>query len=364
MIRFVLGTVLIVGCIVALWMRRTAKQALASESADRTQVQYYRAKASSTSIAAFITAFLGISLLVASCVRIVPANNVGIPTQFGAVGAPMQAGFNVTAPWTKVTKFTTRIQELSMLRAADEGDKGKDDSIQVIAKGGGSMSVDLTVRYSIDKNEASELFRQAGSMELVKDRFVRPDAREVARNIFGLYTAEEGYSSARAEISAKIFDDLKPRLAGRGIILDSVNIRDVQPEGRVLEAINGILGARNEALKAAETQKQQTTEAETRKKVAELDKEATVTKAEAEADSTRIRAEAEAAANTAINASLTPELVALQIAQACAEAIANTNAAVINGCSSSNASGVADTNGANASVIVDARAPSAPSQNG
>ena len=307
---------------------------------------------------------LGLFMLGSSFVRVVPANNIGIPTTFGKVGSPFTSGLHLTAPWTDITNFSTRVQELSMLRAPDEGDLTKDDSVSVIAAGGGSMAVDVTIRFALKQDKAAELFRQAGTVTLVKDRFVRPDAREVVRDVFGLYTAEEGYSSKRAEISNKIADSLRSRLDARGIALDSVNIRDVAPDAQQLAAINAILQSRNEAAKALEDQKKQTTEAETRKQVATLDKEASVTKAEAEAqaaviaataraESVAIAGKAEAEANAKIAASLTPALIDLQKTKACAEAIGKTQAQVVNVCSGDATGGGGGGNAT--SVIVDSR---------
>jgi regulator of protease activity HflC (stomatin/prohibitin superfamily) len=311
-------------------------------------------------LAAFL---LGVFLFASSFVRVIPANNIGVPTTFGKVGSPLKSGLHLTAPWTEITNFSTRVQELSMLRAGDEGDLKKDDSVAVIAAGGGSMAVDVTIRFALKPDNAAELFRQAGSVTLVKDRFVRPDAREVVRDVFGLYTAEEGYSSKRAEISNKIADSLRTRLDLRGITLDSVNVRDVAPDAQQLAAINAILQSRNEAAKALEDQKKQTTEAETRKQVATLDKEASVTKAEAEAQaaviaatakaqSVEISAKAEAEANTKIAASLTPALIDLEKTKACAEAIGKTQAQVVNVCAGDSSGGGA---GNATSVIVDSR---------
>ena len=287
-------------------------------------------------------------LIVSSLVRVVPANTVGIPTTLGQVGSPLNAGLHFTAPWTTITEFSTRTQELSMLRAADEGDKAKDDSVTIIASGGGSMAVDITIRFALKQEQAAALFKQAGTLDLVKDRFVRPDAREVVRNVFGLYTAEQGYSTKRAEIAGKITDQLRTRLSTRGILIDSANVRDVAPDTQQLAAINAILQSRNEAAKALEDQKKQTTQAETRKQVATLDKQAAVTKAEADAAAVTISAQAQADANAKIAASLTPELVDLEKTKACAAAIATTNAQVVNVCGGS-------ANGSPTSLIVDSR---------
>ena len=347
MARFVLGLFFVVGALIALVVVRTMNKSSDQQTTIRSAVSKL------VSLGALATIVLGAVLFLSSFVRVVPANTVGIPTTFGKVGAPFNSGFHITEPWTEITEFSTRTQELSMLRAPDEGDLAKDDSVTVIAKGGGSMSVDVTVRFSLAQDKAADLFKQAGTLDLVKDRFVRPETREVVRDIFGGFTAEEGYSTERAKIAKAITDDLRARLNARGILVDSVNIREVQPEAKVLEAINGILQSRNEAARALEDQKKQVTEAETRKQVAELDKDSAVTKAEAEAAAVTISAEAEAGANQKIAASLTPELLELMKAQACAEAIANTAAQVVNVCSGD--AGAGGTAGDATSVIVDAR---------
>lgn len=351
MAKFVFGVVLTIGTIIVfLVARNTAsvgKRPALGKAAKQISV-----------LGSLALAILGVFIIGPSFLRVVPANTIGIPTTLGKVGTPLSSGFHFTAPWTTITGFSTRVQELSMLSAADEGDKAKDDSVAAISSGGGSMAVDVTVRFALAPDKASELFKQAGSVELVKDRFVRPDAREVVRNVFGQFTAEEGYSTKRATIAVRIADELAPRLAGRGVLLDSVNIRDVAPDNQQLAAINAILQSRNEAAKALEDQKKQTTEAETRKQVASLDKEATVTKAEADARSVTIAAEAQASANAKIAASLTPTLVDLEKTKACAAAIAATKAQVVNVCAGNGADG--STAAGNTSVIVDSRATTKP----
>lgn len=358
MFRFILAIVLMVLALVALSFRSyhssRATRMIRAEANPRA-IEQAETNRRITGIVLVVLIVMMAFAGVASVIRVVPANNVGIPVTLGHIGKPMNSGVQFTAPWTKINNLSTRVQELSMLAAEDEGDKGKDDSIEIIAAGGGAMNVDLTVRYYVKAEKADDLFRQAGSMDLIKERFVRPDAREVTRNVFSLYTAEEGYSTERALISQTILEELGPRLAERGIILDSVNVRDVRPEQQVLQSINNILKARNEAAQALEQQKKDVTDAETRRQVAEKDKQATITKAEGDAEAVRIAAEAQSEANNKIAASLTQELTELKIAEACADAIANTNAAVVNVCSGETqgggTSGVSDTT----SVIVDSR---------
>lgn len=347
-LKIVVAGVLLVGFFVLEGFRKRARASGAEGTSSAIQIGRWTA---------FGLAILMVALIIGSFVRVVPANTSGVPSTFGNVGAPLASGIHLTAPWTEVTQFSTRTQELSMLRATDEGDLAKDDSIDVIARLGGAMKVDLTIRFSVDPLKVGLLFRQAGSLEVTKDRFVRPEAREVARNVFGQYTAEEGYSTARAEIGAEITEQLKIRLEPHGIIIESVNVRDVLPEQQVLDAINSILQSRNEAARAIEDQRKLVTEADTRRQVAEKEAEALQISAQAEASAVLIAAQAEAEANAQIALSLTPELLELQLAKACAEAIASSAAQVVTVCSpGQNGSATGGTGGAT-SVIIDGRAP-------
>lgn len=286
-----------------------------------------------------------------STVRVVSANEVGVPTTFGRIGSPLQSGFHTMAPWTEVTSFSTRVQELSMLRATDKGDQAKDDAVEVIAKGGGSMKVDTTIRWSVDPAAIDTLFRQAGTLDLVQQRFVRPDAREVIRNVFGQHSAEGGYSTERAQIAAEILAQLKEVALPRGIIIDSVNVRDVNPEPQVMDGINAIIAQRNLAAQATESQKTELINAETRRQKAIVDADAQVAAAQGIADSQRIAAQAEADSNALVAASLTPELLHLQEVKACADAVAQTSAAVVSCGGTTSAAGSTPA----ASVIVDGR---------
>lgn len=252
---------------------------------------------------------LSFLLFLIGCSRIVDANTVGIPTQAGHIGAPMDSGYHFVLPWTEIHPFSTRMQETSMLAAADEGDKTKDDSIEVRGSDGYKMNVDITIRYFIEPDHASALFKLVGSESGVRDRLVRPEVRNRTRVAFANYTSEEGYTSKRDQISDDLFKDLKPRLEKYGLRIDSVAIRNVEPDPVLGKAISDRAAAREAALQAEIDQKKQVTEAETRKKVAETDAQSKLIAAQAEADANRIVAE-----------SLTDELLMLKRIEALRDA--------------------------------------------
>ena len=346
----IIGAISLCALFIGLKMKRSHRKSMPIRGKAATSV------ASGVLIGGLIGLTASLFGLASSVVSVVPANSVGVPVTFGKVQTQLSPGLHVVAPWTEVTSFSTRTQELSMLAATDEGDLSKDDSTEVIAKGGGSMKVDLTVRFAVAPESVLTLFSEAGSLEVTKDRFVRPEAREVARNVFGGFTAEEGYSTRRAEIGQEITAELKQRLLPHGIVVESVNIRDVAPEKQVLDSINAILQSRNNALKAIEDQREAVTQAETLAQVAERNKTATITTAEAQAQSVLIAADAQAEANAKVAASLTPELVAKIVAEACADAIAKTQAQVINTCGAgSTGTGAGGAAVAPTTVIVDGR---------
>lgn len=305
---------------------------------------------------AFVVLAVGGVFMFWSFVRVVEANEVGVPSTWGRVGQPMQSGFHMTMPWTKVTEFSTRVQQLTLSLPDKDNDgnpDGPDNSIKVIAKDGGVMHVGVTVRWSVEKEAIdTSLYRQAGTLDLVSSRFVRPDTQETARNVFGQHSAEGGYSTEREQIAKEIKEKLSELGKPRGIIIDSVNVLEVEPEDRVLAKINDIIEQRNATLLASEAQKTTLIEAETQRQKAEVDAKAQVLTAQGAADSQLIAAKAEADSNALVAASLTPDLLHLQEVQACAEAIRQTSAAIVNCGSSSGASSAATPP---ASVIVDQR---------
>lgn len=313
MFTLVIGLIFVVAAVVAFFTARgTGKKAdtLLKRAAEETstnkdrlikRADEQRDVARYTRIGATLGVVFGVLLLVFSSVRVVPANTVGIPTEFGSIGSPKGSGIHFVAPWTKISTFSIRVQETSMLDVLDEGDKKSADAIEVRGSDGYSMRVDVTARYFVKPEAASDLFRLVGSMDGIRDRLVRPEVREAVRVQFAYYTAEEGYSTQRLAIRDAIEADVKARLARYGLQLDTVNVRNVAPDPVLAQAISDRAAARERALQAEITQRQQITEAETRRRVAETDAQSQIIAAQAQSDSNKI-----------LNASLTAELLELK----------------------------------------------------
>lgn len=294
---FVLGIIFVVGGVIALVVARVARPALAPME---IEVGKRRVRRPAIPLRPIGIAGIGFGLLflVLSTVRLVQATDVGIPVTLGKIGSPLSPGIHLTAPWTEVATFSTRLQVSDMNQNADEGDRTRDDSVTVLAREGGALSIDVTVKYVVESAQASALYRNVRSMDGVREVIVRPDTRSLMRNVYSRYTAEEGYTLRREEIEGVVNTELKALLAPRGVIIDSVAIRDIRPTQQIVDAINQKLAAQQAAERAKIEQQKAQTEAETRRKVAETDAAARV-----------IAAEGEAKANDTLAKSLTPEIL-------------------------------------------------------
>jgi len=226
---------------------------------------------------------------IASTVYVVSAYEVGVPVTFGKVGAPMTSGMHLKAPFTDVTRFSTRPVDLNL------SDK---DVVEVRSSQGGVMYVEVTVKWAVIPDKAGELYRLAGSEEAIQQRLVFPDSREIVRNVFARYSSEQGYASAREKINAEIDQLIKERLAPRGIDITAVNLRNVKPSDALQKQIDRKIQ---------------------QKEATERASEATRT-AEEEAKRRKIEAEGIARANKILNDSLTDKVLMNQCIDAYREA--------------------------------------------
>lgn len=241
---------------------------------------------------------LGAAIAIGSTVRLVGATEIGVPVTFGKIGTPLNAGLHFVAPWTEVNTFSSRLQQSDMSQASTEGDRTNADGVEVLSSEGGKMVLDVTVRYAIDPQQASALFRTVGSMEGIRERIVRPDVRSFLRDVYSRYTAEDGYATKREAVATEAENGIKTDLAARGINVDAVKVRNITLEATLQAQITAKLEAKQAAERALIEQQKAQTEAETRRKVAETDAQAAV-----------VAAKGQAEANSILSSSLTPELL-------------------------------------------------------
>lgn len=204
----------------------------------------------------------------------------------------MQPGFHMKAPWNEVYIYAVR-------------ETSADENMDVLDKNGLSIHVEVSVRFHpiADKiGHIQEKFNR-GYVNVL----VIPEMRSVVRQIMGRYTAEEIYSTKRAEVEATIKTESELILSANYVRMVALLIRSIQLPDQIRMAIQNKLQQEQEALAYQ----------------FRLDKE------KSEAERKRIAAEGESRANNIINNSLSDKLLKMRGIEATLELAKSPNSKVV-----------------------------------
>jgi len=201
-------------------------------------------------------------------------------------------GFHMKAPWNEVYIYS--VNEMS-----------SDENMDVLDKSGLSIHVDITLRYS-PVPEKIGFIHEKFTKNYV-NVLVIPEVRSTVRQVMGRFTAEEIYSTRRAEVETAIRTETEKILQLNFVQAPAVLIRSINLPEQIKAAIENKLQQEQEALAYQ----------------FRLDKE------KSEAERKRIAAEGESRANNIINNSLTNNLLKMRGIEATLELSKSPNAKVI-----------------------------------
>ncbi|MCU0679196.1 MAG: prohibitin family protein [Planctomycetes bacterium] len=194
-----------------------------------------------------IAVIFGLWLFFAS-IQIVDAGETGVYSLFGKVkDEELRSGFHLIIPLAKLTKMSIRTEEYTMSIAQGEGRKAGDDAITSLTKEGLSVDLDLTVLYRLAEEKASDVYRELGLN--YDEKVIRPTIRTAIRDAIAQYEAKDIYSDKRNEVAVMIEEGLKKNLDPRGIVVESILLRNVNLPANLAEAIQAKLQAEQEAQK-------------------------------------------------------------------------------------------------------------------
>lgn len=166
-------------------------------------------------------------------IAIVPAGHIGIYNNLGVVSPDgLQPGFYLKLPWVSIIPMSIQTQEIK-------------ESSTVPSMEGLLVTLETSLIYKIDSQKVPEIYKTLGIS--YADVIVTPQLRSVIREVTARYEAKALYTSARQEITEQIFEDLTPRLSERGIIVESMLLRDLKLPDTVTTAIEAKLKAEQEA---------------------------------------------------------------------------------------------------------------------
>jgi regulator of protease activity HflC (stomatin/prohibitin superfamily) len=204
----------------------------------------------------------------------------------------IQPGFHMKAPWNDV--FVYDVQEAS-----------EDENMDVLDKSGLSIHVDITVRFKPIPEKVGYIYEKF-NLDYV-NVLVVPEVRSAVRQVMGRFTAEEIYSTKRAEVEATIKEESEKILHANNVTMVALLIKSIQLPDQIRIAIESKLQQQQEALAYQ----------------FRLDKE------KSEAERKRIAAEGEARANNIVNSSLSDKLLKMRGIEATLELSKSPNSKIV-----------------------------------
>jgi regulator of protease activity HflC (stomatin/prohibitin superfamily) len=184
-------------------------------------------------IGLLIAAFVVVILLF-NCVTRVGTGRVGVLTLFGRVDPQvLTEGIHLINPLKTNNEMSIQTQTIK-------------ESASVPSSEGLVMNLDTSLIYHVNPDKAAEVFQKIGSnYEAV---VVEPTLRAAIREATASHTANALYTGEREMVAKQISEQLTAQLNLRGLLVESVLLRDIQLPQTLKASIEAKQQAEQEAL--------------------------------------------------------------------------------------------------------------------
>jgi regulator of protease activity HflC (stomatin/prohibitin superfamily) len=170
-------------------------------------------RAASTPILIVIGLVLFIILAWAS-MAYVPPGNVGVLTSFGRVtDETLPAGTHFVSPFKVNHVFSVRTQS-------------QEEHTSTPSMEGLNLEIDTSLIYHLEPTHAADVYSKLGPD--YARTIIDPNLRSIIRDTTAGHSANTLYSSSRKQVEDEIKTSLKATLEPRGIVVESVLLRDIQ----------------------------------------------------------------------------------------------------------------------------------------
>ena len=174
-------------------------------------------------------------ILLWASVASVPTGHVGVLTLFEKVTHEvLPEGIHLVNPFKVNHKMSIRTQSIK-------------ESASVPSNEGLILSLDTSLIFKLDRHKAADVYQTIGRDYV--GLFVEPNLRSTIRAVTSAHSANALYTGAREEVAVKIQEELGRVLAARGIIVESVLLRDVQLPAMLRASIEAKQQSEQEALR-------------------------------------------------------------------------------------------------------------------
>lgn len=202
-----------------------------------------------------VAATLAIGTLVVGSFTVVSTRNVGVVTTFGRPGATMGNGLHLKAPWQSVSEMDGAIQIDTF---------NGEDRISVRLGNNSTALADVSVRWQIKQEAASQLFLDYRTFENLRTNLVTRSLQAALNDVFSNFdpiSPENADGTNLQEQADAVLKNLQGKI-GTQITVIEVIVPIVDYDDQTEQRINQ-LNSEKAATRVAE-QRQQTAEAEAR----------------------------------------------------------------------------------------------------
>ncbi|HEY9166403.1 MAG TPA: prohibitin family protein [Candidatus Kryptonia bacterium] len=194
----------------------------------------------------FLSFGLAVIVFLAASFTVIEPGYVGVPVLFGNVGSQsLSAGFHPIFFLTDVYKMSIQTKDYTMSSANSEGNRTGDDAVATLSRDQLILKFDVTVWYHLDPSQANNVYSNIGLN--YEEVIVRPAIRTALVNAATKFDASDVMSLQRDAYTKMVTELLLQELTGKGVILDNVLIRNVEPPATVSDAIAAKLKASQQA---------------------------------------------------------------------------------------------------------------------
>lgn len=144
--------------------------------------------------------------VITGCFSIIETGERGVVLRFGEYKYTMNEGLNFKAP------FIDSVYKLQVR------DRSYNSDVEVSSKDMQTIKISSALVYSLDESKVGDIYRRYGNN--IETTIIKPTVAEVINSTIAQYPIEE-FVNKRDEISQKIMNSLKTRLADIGIDIKS-----------------------------------------------------------------------------------------------------------------------------------------------
>jgi regulator of protease activity HflC (stomatin/prohibitin superfamily) len=175
-----------------------------------------------------------IVILLFSAVTRVDSGAVGVLTLFGRVtGEALPEGIHLINPLKTNHELSVRTQELK-------------ETASVPSSEGLVINLDTSLIYHLNPDKAAEVYQKIGPRYV--DVLIEPNLRSAIREATASHSANALYSGEREMVAKQIIAQLTIQLGPRGVVVESILLRDIQLPNTLRASIELKQQAEQEAL--------------------------------------------------------------------------------------------------------------------